>query len=181
MDGRYHRRDVSDVVDELASVSEKHVHLADDEPFVNHQRMSEMAECIEAAGIEKEYYAYCRIDTFLKNRDLMARCRTIGLRRLFFGIEAIFDHELDQYKKRQARDQIVQGLKVISARSEVVGAETLQRLGELLRLDALGPGVAEDAIERVSSHDGGPTIGPVVPIGYLQRKNGRLIATWSSL
>ncbi len=111
MDGRYHRRDVSDVVDELASVSEKHVHLADDEPFVNHQRMSEMAECIEAAGIEKEYYAYCRIDTFLKNRDLMARWRKIGLRRLFFGIEAIFDHELDQYNKRQTRDQIVQGLK----------------------------------------------------------------------
>lgn len=110
MDGHYYKRDIDDVVREFASIPEKHIHLSDDEPFVNQRRMNELADALEAAGIEKGYYAYCRIDSFLKNRDLMAHWHEIGLNRVFFGVESIFDDELDLYNKRQKRTQVIEGI-----------------------------------------------------------------------
>jgi radical SAM superfamily enzyme YgiQ (UPF0313 family) len=110
MDGRYYTRDLDDIVEELKQVPEPHVHFADDEPFVNSARMNELADKIEKAGIQKYYYAYSRIDTFLRSQELMEKWYRIGLRRLFFGVESIFDDELETYNKRQHRADIVEAL-----------------------------------------------------------------------
>lgn len=112
MDGRYYTRQVDDVVVELKEIPEGHVHLADDEPFVNGARMKALAERIEAAGIDKEYYAYCRVDSFLRDRDLMQRWVDIGLRRLFFGIESVLERELISYNKKQDLRQIVEAVRI---------------------------------------------------------------------
>lgn len=112
MDGRYFKRDIVRVVEELQSLEGRYVFLVDDEPFVNPSRMKELADCIRHAGVDKEYFAYCRIDSFLRDRDLMEQWHQIGLRRVFFGIETIFDHELKDYNKRQQRDQIIRGLEI---------------------------------------------------------------------
>jgi radical SAM superfamily enzyme YgiQ (UPF0313 family) len=111
MDGRYYKRDIDTVVEELKTISERYVFFVDDEPFVDPKRMWHLAEAIERAGIDKEYFAYCRIDSLLRDQDLMRFWHRIGLRRLFFGIETIFDHELKDYNKRQQRQQIVDGLR----------------------------------------------------------------------
>lgn len=112
MDGRYHKRGLDRVIDELRSIPERYVFLVDDEPFVDPRRMKALAEAIAEAGIEKEYFAYCRIDSFLRDRELMEQWRKIGLRRLFFGVETIFDGELQTYNKRQRREQIVEAHRV---------------------------------------------------------------------
>ncbi|MGE0760641.1 MAG: radical SAM protein, partial [Pirellulaceae bacterium] len=111
MDGRYYKRDVERVVEELREIPERYVFLVDDEPFVNPQRMAEMAEGIAEAGIEKEYFSYCRIDSLLRDIDLMKQWRDIGLRRLFLGVETIFDHELKDYNKRQQHKDIVRAIE----------------------------------------------------------------------
>src|SRR6185312_489337 len=64
MDGKYLRRDTSDVVAEIANIPERYVFLVDDEPFVNVRRMRLLAEQIADAGVDKEYFSYCRIDSF---------------------------------------------------------------------------------------------------------------------
>ncbi|MEK6443844.1 B12-binding domain-containing radical SAM protein [Pseudonocardia sp. T1-2H] len=110
MDGKYMVRDVDDVVAEIAAIPESDVFLVDDEPFVNVRRMHALADRIAAAGLQKEYFSYCRIDSFLRDRTLMERWHDLGLRRVFFGIESIFDDELAEYHKRQRRGQIVQAL-----------------------------------------------------------------------
>lgn len=111
MDGHYHKRDLDQVVEELKTVPERYVFLVDDEPFVNSKRMRALAERIKEAGIDKEFFSYCRIDSFLKDLDLIVQWREIGLRRLLIGVETIFDHELSDYNKRQQRTQIVEGLR----------------------------------------------------------------------
>lgn len=111
MDGKYLRRDVAEVAAEIAAVPERYVFLVDDEPFVDVRRMHRLAQQIEDSGIDKEYFSYCRIDSFLRDRDLMKRWRRIGLRRVFFGIESIVDAELAAYHKRQRRSQIVEALQ----------------------------------------------------------------------
>ncbi|MCB1741144.1 MAG: cobalamin-dependent protein [Gammaproteobacteria bacterium] len=110
MDGKYYKREIERVVDEMEQIPERYIFLVDDEPFVNSRRMGLMADLIESRGVDKEFFSYCRIDSMLKDLDLMKRWRDIGLRRLLIGVETIFDHELADYNKRQQRAQIVQGI-----------------------------------------------------------------------
>ena len=110
MDGKYYKREIERVVDEMELIPERYIFLVDDEPFVNSRRMGLMADLIEQRGIDKEFFSYCRIDSMLKDLDLMKRWKSIGLRRLLIGVETIFDHELADYNKRQLRSQIEQGL-----------------------------------------------------------------------
>jgi radical SAM superfamily enzyme YgiQ (UPF0313 family) len=111
MDGRYHKRDIASVVDELRGIAERYVFFVDDEPFLDPGRMRNLAHAIMDAGIQKEYFAYSRIDSVLRHLDVMTLWRDIGLRRLLFGIETIFDQELDEYNKRQKREDIILGLR----------------------------------------------------------------------
>lgn len=111
MDGRYYKRDIDAVVEELKTIPERYVFFVDDEPFVDPKRMWHLAEAIKRAGIDKEYFAYSRIDSLLRDLDLMELWHSIGLRRLLFGVETVFDHELKEYNKRQQRQQIIDGLR----------------------------------------------------------------------
>jgi radical SAM superfamily enzyme YgiQ (UPF0313 family) len=107
MDGRYYIHKVDRTVSELASLQEQNVMLVDDEPFVNRKHMTALAEAIVAAGIKKRYYAYCRSDSFLRESELLELWKSIGLHRLFIGVESIFDEELALYNKRQKRQQVL--------------------------------------------------------------------------
>lgn len=108
MNGRYYIHEVERTVAELCSIDEDAVMLVDDEPFVNRRHMNALADAIEAAGIDKSYYAYCRADSFIREGELLARWKGIGLARLFIGVESIFDDELALYNKRQKRAQVLE-------------------------------------------------------------------------
>lgn len=110
MDGRYYRRDVEGVADELRAIEEPYVFLVDDEPFVNAKRMDALADAISEGGIHKEYFSYCRIDTLLRNRSTMEKWVDIGLRRIFLGIEGITSREMVDFNKRLSIAQIEEGL-----------------------------------------------------------------------
>lgn len=115
MEGRYHMRDVRRVAEELASIEEEHVFLVDDEPFVNGKRMTALAAEIDATGMKKRFFAYCRIDTLLRERAVMERWQRIGLERLFIGVEAPTQRGLAQYNKRLAIAQVEEGLRLARA------------------------------------------------------------------
>jgi radical SAM superfamily enzyme YgiQ (UPF0313 family) len=110
MDGKYNMREIDGVVDELAAVPEECVFLVDDEAFINRARMRELAHAIRAAGVRKRYFTYCRIDSLLRERELLGLWRDIGLERLFIGIEAVSARALEDYNKRLTIAQIEAGL-----------------------------------------------------------------------
>jgi radical SAM superfamily enzyme YgiQ (UPF0313 family) len=110
MEGRYHTRTHAGIVEELRQVPEECVFLVDDEPFINRERMASLAQAIGAAKITKRYFAYCRMDTLLRQADLIRQWRAIGLERLFIGIESISDEGLLSYNKRLQVTQIEEGL-----------------------------------------------------------------------
>lgn len=111
MDGRYYTREVTRVAEEFKAIKEKYVLIVDDEAFVNKQRMTELARQLEKSGVDKNYFAYCRLDTLTRETDLMKRWRDIGLSRLLIGVETVFDWELKEYNKRQSRESILVGLE----------------------------------------------------------------------
>lgn len=112
MSGRYHIRDNQSVVDELSNIDEEWVFLVDDEAFINGKRMQALAELVSASGINKNYFAYCRIDTLLKHREVLAFWRKIGLRRLFIGIEAITEEMQLEFNKKLELADIEKALKL---------------------------------------------------------------------
>jgi radical SAM superfamily enzyme YgiQ (UPF0313 family) len=99
MDGRYHKRTISHVIEELSLIREPNVFLVDDEPFIDARRITLLAEAIRVSGIRKRYFAYCRIDTLIRQRDILVAWREIGLDRIFLGIEAVSASELTEYNK----------------------------------------------------------------------------------
>lgn len=111
MDGRYLKRGVERVVDELARIPEEFVFFVDDEAFVDGNRMMELAEAIKASGLRKRYFTYCRIDTLLRQPKLMEAWREVGLERLFIGIEAVTQERLKSYNKRLEVAQVEEGLR----------------------------------------------------------------------
>lgn len=115
MDGRYHRRAIDRVVEELEEIDEDFVFLVDDEAFINERRMLALARIIEAAGIRKNYFAYCRADTLLRNKDAIAAWRRIGLERLFIGFEAVTDEGLGGFSKSLSVAQIDDALGLAGA------------------------------------------------------------------
>lgn len=112
MDGHYFTRNAENVVAELHEVPERDIFLVDDEAFINKRRMLELAKAIRGSGIRKNYFTYCRIDTLLKNREAVAAWREIGLSRLFVGIDAISEKDLEEYHKKCAIAQIEEGIEV---------------------------------------------------------------------
>jgi radical SAM superfamily enzyme YgiQ (UPF0313 family) len=123
MDGHYHIRGSDRVVAELAQIREDWVFLVDDEAFINGKRMTELAEAIKASGIRKRFFAYARIDSVIRQRDILKSWKEIGLERLFIGIDAISDSELDTYQKRCKVSQIEQGLALLEALEIEVSAQ----------------------------------------------------------
>ncbi len=111
MDGRYYKRELEPIIEELRSIPERYVFLVDDEPFIDAPRMRALAQAIGEADLDKEFFSYCRVDSLLRDRDLIAAWHKIGLRRLLIGVETIFDHELAEYNKRQEKEQIIEALE----------------------------------------------------------------------
>ncbi len=99
MEGRYHKRTIANVIDELRLIREPNIFLVDDEPFIDAHRISLLAEAIRSAGIQKRYFAYCRIDTLIRQKNILVAWRKIGLERIFLGIEAVSASELAEYNK----------------------------------------------------------------------------------
>lgn len=121
VDGRYHTRSIEDVVDEVAGIREDFVFLVDDEPFVNGKRMLRLAQALKAAGIRKRFFAYCRMDSLVRQREVVRAWREVGLERLMMGIDAISEKDLGEYNKGYKSSQIEASLQV----AEELGLEVL--------------------------------------------------------
>ena len=115
MDGRYLRRDIHQVVDEIATIREQFVFLVDDEAFINGRRMRALAQALREAGIRKRFFAYCRMDSLVRHREVLREWREIGLERLFVGVDAFTEKDLDEYRKGMSLALIEEGFSVARA------------------------------------------------------------------
>lgn len=112
MDGRYYVRETRRVVDELEQIPEECVFMVDDEAFIDGRRMHELALAIRDAGVKKRFFAYCRIDSLLRQPELMTLWHEVGMERLFIGIEGISSREMQDYNKRLKLSQVEEGLQL---------------------------------------------------------------------
>jgi hopanoid C-3 methylase HpnR len=99
--GRSYRKVSPDVVGEdLARVRERGVFIVDDVAFVHAEHGHAIADEVEKRNIRKQYYLETRCDVLLKNKDVFARWKKLGLSYMFLGVEAIDEEGLKRHRKR---------------------------------------------------------------------------------
>ncbi|EKD38116.1 MAG: hypothetical protein ACD_75C00858G0006 [uncultured bacterium] len=111
--GKYLRRDPEKVVEELLTVAEANVFFCDDESMCDVARMDKLADLIAAAGIQKKYFLYGRVDTIVNHPELFAKWAKIGLSQVFVGMEDFSDMRLKAMKKGITTAQQAEAVKIL--------------------------------------------------------------------
>lgn len=99
--GRSYRQIAPEVcAEDLASIREPGVFIVDDVAFIKPEHGHAIADAIERKNVKKAYYLETRGDVLLRNRDVFARWKKLGLEYMFLGLEAIDEAGLKAFRKR---------------------------------------------------------------------------------
>jgi len=110
---RYLTREPAEIIKELKQIEEPYVFLADDESFIQVDRMMELAAAIAESGVKKQYYLYVRADTTVRHPELLEAWKKIGLARVFVGLEFFRDEDLKAVNKGSTAAKNVDAIKII--------------------------------------------------------------------
>jgi radical SAM superfamily enzyme YgiQ (UPF0313 family) len=113
--GQYLKRNPERVVEEIGYLDEPYIFFADDESLVDASRMNVMAKLINEAGIRKRFFLYGRSDTVARNPDLLELWRSVGLERVFVGLEFFRDEDLIDIRKGSTLGDNAQAVKVLQS------------------------------------------------------------------
>lgn len=100
LDGHYLTKPPEQVIEEIAQVPEPRVFLGDDHTFLDAERAAHLADLIAKNGMKREFMAYSRADTIVKNPDLYRKWADVGLRWVTVGFESVSDEGLHRFNKR---------------------------------------------------------------------------------
>ncbi len=89
--------------------------FVDDVAFIKPEHGFAIADAIERRGIRKEYYVETRCDVLLRNQEVFARWRRLGLRYIFLGLEALDEEGLKLHRKRVSPGENFRALEVARA------------------------------------------------------------------
>ena len=99
--GRSYRKGSPEAAGEdLARIREPNVFIVDDVAFIHPEHGDAIAGEIERRRIRKQYYLETRCDVLIKNQELFARWKKLGLFYMFLGIEALDEEALKAHRKR---------------------------------------------------------------------------------
>ena len=124
---KYLTRKPKSILEELSTIKEPYIFFADDEAFLDADRMMELARLIKEVGIKKKYHLYARADTIAKNPNLIEKWKEIGLSFIAVGFEAFSDKELEYLNKRTTVDTNHEAINIIKENNIVLYANFIVR------------------------------------------------------
>ena len=98
--------------DDIASIGEPNVFLVDDVAFIQPEHGFAIGRELERRGIRKQYYLETRCDVLLRNREVFAYWKRLGLRYMFLGLEALDEAGLKLHRKRVTPNENFAALEV---------------------------------------------------------------------
>lgn len=120
--GKYLERKPENIVKELSKIREDYIFFADDESFINADRMKILAESIRNAGIKKRYFMYGRADTIVRNPEIIEIWREIGLEDILIGFEFFRDDDLKDFNKKMTIDTHKRAVEILHANGVYISA-----------------------------------------------------------
>jgi hopanoid C-3 methylase len=111
--GRSYRKGSPEAAGEdLARIREPNVFIVDDVAFIHPEHGDAIASQIERRRIRKQYYLETRCDVLIKNQELFARWKKLGLFYMFLGIEALDEDALKAHRKRVTLNENLRALEI---------------------------------------------------------------------
>ncbi|HET9060475.1 MAG TPA: hopanoid C-3 methylase HpnR [Acidimicrobiales bacterium] len=111
--GRSYRRVSPEAAaEDVAKVREPGVFLVDDVAFIRPEHGFDIGRELEKRKVKKEYYLETRCDVLVRNEEVFAYWRKLGLNYMFLGIESLTDEGLDAFRKRSSTDVNAHALEV---------------------------------------------------------------------
>jgi hopanoid C-3 methylase HpnR len=86
--------------EDLATIREPNVFVVDDVAFIQPEHGLAVGRALERRGIRKQYYLETRCDVLVRNEEVFAYWKRLGLRYMFLGLEAIDEDGLKLHRKR---------------------------------------------------------------------------------
>lgn len=112
--GKYTSRDISEVVDEVASIDCENIYFIDDDFLIDKERTETFIKLVKERNIRKRYVCYGRADFISANPELMRRLKEIGFYYILTGLEAVDDSYLDRYNKRIVSECNENAVKILN-------------------------------------------------------------------
>jgi hopanoid C-3 methylase HpnR len=111
--GRSYRQSSPEVVvEDLMRIQEPNVFIVDDVAFIHPEHGMAIGQEIARRGIRKQYYLETRCDVLLRNREVFAFWKRLGLRYMFLGLEALDEEHLRLHRKRLTSSENFEALEV---------------------------------------------------------------------
>jgi len=89
--------------------------LNDDDFLFNRQRNIEFIERMSKSGLDIEFRAGARVDTLLRDKDLLVSFRKVGLTALQVGVESFYQNTLDSMNKNYRSDRLKEAVECIKS------------------------------------------------------------------
>jgi magnesium-protoporphyrin IX monomethyl ester (oxidative) cyclase len=111
--GRSYRKASADAAaEDLARIAEPNVFLVDDVAFIHPEHGFAIGKEIERRNIRKEYYLETRCDVLIRNEEVFAYWKTLGLHYMFLGVEALDEDGLKLLRKRATPNENFRALEI---------------------------------------------------------------------
>jgi magnesium-protoporphyrin IX monomethyl ester (oxidative) cyclase len=101
--------------EDLARIREPNVFIVDDVAFIHPEQGMAIGQAIESRRIRKQYYLETRCDVLLRNQEVFAYWKRLGLAYMFLGVEALDAEGLRLYRKRATPHGNFEALEVARA------------------------------------------------------------------
>jgi len=108
----YRKASPQKAAEDLASIREPNVFLVDDVAFIHPEHGFAIGQELERRGVKKQYYLETRCDVLIKNRELFAYWKTLGLYYMFLGLEALDEEALKLHRKRITTGENFEALEI---------------------------------------------------------------------
>src|SRR5882672_10758654 len=111
--GRSYRKTSPEAAaEDLARIAEPNVFIVDDVAFIHPEHGFAIGRELEKRRVRKQYYLETRCDVLIKNKELFAYWRRLGLHYMFLGLEALDEESLKLHRKRITPNENLRALEI---------------------------------------------------------------------
>src|ERR1700720_3090608 len=108
----YRKASAEAAAEDVARIAEPNVFIVDDVAFIHPEHGFAIGHELEKRRVRKQYYLETRCDVLLRNREVFAYWRRLGLRYMFLGLEALDEESLKLHRKRITPNENLRALEV---------------------------------------------------------------------
>src|SRR6267378_1699686 len=108
----YRKASAEAAAEDVARIAEPNVFIVDDVAFIHPEHGFAIGHELEKRRVRKQYYLETRCDVLLRNREVFAYWRRLGLLYMFLGLEALDEDALKLHRKRVTPGENFKALEV---------------------------------------------------------------------